>query len=254
MSSHFAALATLALAIMLSPETLVVGLIMASDKKVPRLAAGAFAVGAIAGITFATTIGLLIAHATGTTGDTDHHGTWAGFLVRVVLAATLLFIGLRRALSAFRHNPITDMSKPEQKPSAFSASIAKHFPNIKKQFAPDADLTVRQRVVRAAVAGFAMCGLHPKVFPIAIAAGHQIVQITSATQRSLGIALFAAISVIPAVTPLVIDLVRPGAATRIKEGYERIMKVHGRWIVAVLLIGVALLIGHDAWLKYPGRA
>jgi hypothetical protein len=51
----------------------------------------------------------------------------------------------------------------------------------------------------------------------------------------------------------VIDFVSPSATTRIKDGYERIMKVHGRWITAALLIGVALLIGHDAWEKFPAR-
>ena len=35
MSSHFVVLATLALAILFSPETLVLGLVLSSDKKVP---------------------------------------------------------------------------------------------------------------------------------------------------------------------------------------------------------------------------
>jgi threonine/homoserine/homoserine lactone efflux protein len=252
-SSHFAALATLALAIFFSPETLVLGLIMASDKKVPRLAALAYAVGAVVGIAFATAIGLWIAHAAGTDSAADRHGTWPGFIVRVVLATALLIIGLRRAASAFGKKPIADPSDPEQKPSKVHTWFRGHFPGLMRQFDPKVDLPVRQRVLRAGLAGFAMCGLHPKVFPIAIAAGHQIVQITDPTERGLGIALFAAICVIPAVTPLVIDFVSPSATTRIKDGYERIMKVHGRWITAALLIGVALLIGHDAWEKFPAR-
>ena len=65
MSSHFVVLATLALAILFSPETLVLGLVLSSDKKVPRDAAYAFAIGAVLGITFATSIGLWIAHASG---------------------------------------------------------------------------------------------------------------------------------------------------------------------------------------------
>ncbi len=252
MSSHFAAVASLALAIFFSPETLVLGLIIASDKKVPRLAAGTFAIGAVVGIAFATAIGLWIAHATGTDAPTERHG-WPGFIVRVLLAGALLIIGLRRAVSAIRKKPIADISKPEQKPPALRAWLDRHFPALMNQLNPATDLPVRQRVVRAGVAGFAMCGLHPKVFPIAIAAGHQIVQIDRPAERALAIAVFAAISVVPAVTPLIIDFVRPGATTRIKDGYERIMKVHGRWITAALLIGVALLIGHDAWTKYPAR-
>ena len=68
MSSHLAVVASLALAILLSPETLVLGLIIASDKKSPRLAAFAFAIGGIIGIAMATGIGLWIAHASAAPG------------------------------------------------------------------------------------------------------------------------------------------------------------------------------------------
>ena len=74
-------------------------------------------------------------------------------------------------------------------------------------------------MARAGLAGFAMCGLHPKVFPIAIAAGHQIVQISDRPFRTLGIVMFAVIAVISALVPAVIELVNPGATVRIKEGY-----------------------------------
>jgi hypothetical protein len=66
--------------------------------------------------------------------------------------------------------------------------------------------------------------------------------------------LFAVIAVVPAVLPAVIEMVRPDAAIRIKDGYERVMKVHGRWITAALLLSAALIVGHSAWEKFPGRA
>ena len=248
MSSHFAVLASLALAIFFSPETLVLGLIIAGDKKVPRAAAFAYAAGGMFGIAFATGIGLLLAHVTGTGPHTAHHG-WPGFLVRVAISSALLAIGARRALNAMRHKPIPDATEPEQKPSRIRAELTRRFPSLD----PAADLPVKQRVSRAALAGFAMCGLHPKVFPIAIAAGHQIVQIERPGEKLLGIVLFAVISVIPALLPAIIDVVKPGATVGIKEAYERIMKVHGRWIGALLLIGAGAFVGFDAWRDFPGR-
>ena len=98
-----------------------------------------------------------------------------------------------------------------------------------------------------------MCGLHPKVFPIAIAAGHQIFQITEPGQRTLGIVMFAVIAVVPALLPAIIDVVNPGAVVRIKEGYERIMKVHGRWITAALLLVAGAYVGFEAFKDMPGR-
>lgn len=249
MNSHFAVLASLALAIFLSPETLVFGLIIAGDKKVPRLAATAFALGGILGIAFATGIGLWVASASGTGHASEAHHGWPSFLVRVAIAAALLTIGIRRAINAIRHKPIEDPSKTEQKPSRLRAAVTKRFPALD----PEADLPVPRRVARAGFAGFAMCGLHPKVFPIAIAAGHQILQIDPAGLRSLGIVMFAVISVVPAVLPAVIDLVKPGATVRIKDAYERIMKVHGRWVTVALLLAAGTFIGVDAWRDMPGR-
>lgn len=252
MSSHLAAVATLALAILLSPETLVAGLIIASDKVHPRMAAFAFAVGAIVGIAFSTGIGLLIADATGAEATT-RHGTWPGFIVRAALALTLLVIGLSRARNAFERNPIPDVSEADHKPSKFATRLEQRIPSLARMVKPGADLTNGQRLTRGALAGFALCGLHPKIFPIAIAAGHQITQITDPAERTFGIVLFAAIAVVPALLPAVIEVVKPGASGRIKEGYERIMKVHGRWITAGLLLAAAALVGHNAWEKYPGR-
>ena len=249
MSSHFAVLASLALAIFFSPETLVVGLIVAGDKKVPRLAASAFALGGVLGIAFATGVGLWVAHASGIDAGTAKHHGWPGFILRVVIAAALITLGAYRALNAVRRKPIADPSKPEQKPSRVRAELTRRFPSLDMK----ADLPVPRRVGRAALAGFAMCGLHPKVFPIASAAGHQILQIASPAERTLGIVTFAVISVIPALMPAVIDWVRPGATVRIKDGYERVMKVHGRWITALLLLGAGSFVAFDAVRSFPGR-
>lgn len=249
MSSHFAVLATLALAILFSPETLVFGLIIAGDKKVPRLAAFAFALGGILGIAFATGIGLWVAYASDGDGAARDHHSWPGFVVRVVIAAALLTIGAYRAVNAIRRKPITDPSRPERHPGRVRTALTRRIPALD----PNADLPVPRRLGRAGLAGFAMCGLHPKVFPIAIAAGHQILQITQPAQRSLGIVLFAVIAVVPALLPAVIDMVNPGATVRIKDGYERVMKVHGRWITALLLLSAGTYVGYEAWHAFPGR-
>jgi Sap, sulfolipid-1-addressing protein len=246
-STHLAVIATLALALLFSPETLVLGLVIVNDKKVPRQASFAFATGAIAGIAFSTGIGVGIAALTGT-GSTDHT-SWPGFIVRILIAAALLAIGVRRAIGAIRHKPIADVSRPENRPSKLRTRLVERFPTL----SPKADLSARQRITRAGLAGFAVCGLHPKVFPIAIAAGHQILEITDRTERTLGAVVFAVIAVIPALAPTVIEIVRPGAAGRIKDGYERVMKVHGRWIVAVLLLGAAAVVGHNAFDHMPNH-
>jgi hypothetical protein len=252
MSSHLAVLASLALAIFFSPETLVLGLVVASDRKVPRLAAFAFAIGATAGIAFATGIGLWMAHAAGADVGT-RHGSWLGFVARVLIAGALLILGAYRAVNAFRKKPIADISKPDHTPGTLRTSLTRRFPTLMSRMDPGADLPVSQRITRAALAGFAICGLHPKIFPIAIAAGHQIVQISNPSVRGLGIVIFVVISVAPAVLPAIIELVNPGAVVRIKEGYERVMKDRGRWITVMLLLGAGAFVAYDAWHMMPRR-
>ncbi len=249
MSTHLAVLATLALALLFSPETLVLGLVVASDKKVPRQATLAFSAGAIAGIAFATGIGVGIAALTGTAAVSTGHSSWPGFIVRILIAAALLAIGIRRAIGAIRHKPIADTANPQRQPSKLRTRLLERFPGLDVK----ADLPAHQRITRAALAGFTICGLHPKVFPIAIAAGHQILQIPDRPERALGAIVFAVIAVVPALTPSVIEILRPGSADRIKEGYERVMKVHGRWIVAVLLLVAAAFVAHNAFDHLPAR-
>ncbi|MCV7178761.1 GAP family protein [Mycolicibacterium sphagni] len=248
-STHLAVLATLALALLFSPETLVLGLVVASDKKVPRQATLAFSAGAVAGIAFATGVGVGIAALVGVRSGTADHASWPGFVVRLLIALALLAIGVRRALGAIRHKPIADVSKPQRAPGKLRTRLVQRFPGLDLK----ADLPARQRITRAGLAGFAICGLHPKVFPIAIAAGHQILEISGRGERALDAGVFAVIAVIPAVAPTVIEIVRPGAAGRIKEGYERVMKVHGRWIVAVLLLVAAAFVGHGAFVHMPNH-
>ncbi|MBI3691144.1 MAG: hypothetical protein HY239_10960, partial [Mycolicibacterium aromaticivorans] len=108
MSTHLAVIATLAVALLFSPETLVLGLVVASDKVVPRQATLAFSAGAITGIAFSTGIGVGIAALTGAPNTAAaEHASWPGFIVRILIAAALLAIGIRRAIGAVRHKPIT---------------------------------------------------------------------------------------------------------------------------------------------------
>ena len=138
MSSHFVVLATLALAILFSPETLVLGLVLSSDKKVPREAAYAFAIGAVLGITFATSIGLWIAHASGAVSAPHaDHPSWPGFVVRIVIAGALLVIGLYRAMNAIRHKPIPDVTKADHHPGRLRTSLSQHFPKLMHSLDPE---------------------------------------------------------------------------------------------------------------------
>ena len=126
-----------------------------------------------------------------------------------MIAGALLVIGLYRAVNAIRHKPIPDVTKADHHPGRLRTSLSQRFPKLMHSLDPR-PICRCGSALPAALAGFAVCGLHPKVFPIAIAAGHQILQISDHAERTLGIVVFAVISLVPALAPAVIETMRPG--------------------------------------------
>jgi hypothetical protein len=94
-------------------------------------------------------------------------------------------------------------------------------------------------------------GLHPKSVAVAIAAGHQAMQVTEAEARTLGIAVFSAIALVPAVAPAVIETAHSGACASMKESTERFMKKNGRWMSAAILLAAAGYVAWNAWKNMP---
>ena len=212
MSSHVAILCSLGLALFLSPETLVLGLIIASDRKAPRLAARMYALGGLLGIAFALAVGVALSpemgppSATAAATVTAAHA-WRRCLVRAVLAAMLLTIGVRRTVNAVEDTPIAETSAQERRSSRAWRAFSERFPSAAHLLDPASDLPRTQVGLRGVLAGFAMCGLHPKIFPVAVAAGHQLEQMP-ARVRLPGALLFIVIAAGATITPAILESLR----------------------------------------------
>ena len=257
MNTHLTVLASLGVAILLSPETLILGLIMACDRRAPRLVAWMYAVGAVVGLVMGITIGMLVGpshHAEAAAEGAKSSHPWVDFIVRALIAGVLLTIGIQRAMHAIRGAPIEAVE--EQRTGA-----SKHGPGIvarcKAWFADKfggsmgADLSVSRRCVRSGLLGFATMGIHPKCLAITIAAGHQIAQITDHAARPVAIAVFSAISLVPSIAPAVIETLRSGACAAMKESTERFMKKNGRWVSATILLGAGAYVAWNAFKSMP---
>lgn len=251
MSAHLTVLLSLGLAILLSPENLLIGLVMASDRKCPRLAALTYAIGAVGGIALGLSIGFLVAPAPVAEGAPAHH-TWPQFIVRALLAGLLVGFGLQRAVRAVRHAPIA--GEPGEENEGTRPSLASR---VKRWFAErfkglgGREIPVWRRALRSGVIGFATVGIHPKCLSVSIAAGHQAMQIAVEADRFVGVALFAAVALVPSITPLIVELVRPGGSGMIKEACERFMRTNGRWIAALILLGAGTFVAWHAVKSMP---
>ena len=253
MTTHLTVLASLAVAILLSPETLILGLIMACNKRAPRLAAWMYAVGAAVGLALGLGIGFMLAPSAPTDAK-EAAPSWAEFGVRAVIAVVLIAIGIQRSMNAMRGAPIKEVEAqqaPVKKPGHgvvartkawFSARFGGHM----------GDKLPPWRIgLRSGLLGFATMGIHPKCVSVAIAAGHQALQISDHAQRTLGIAVFVIISMLPSIAPAVIETVHAGASAAIKESSERFMKTNGRWVSAALLLGAGAFVAWNAWTHMP---
>lgn len=251
MNAHLTVLASLGVAILLSPEILVLGLIMACDRRSPRLSAFLYAVGATLGLVLGLVIGSLVAPPTASaTAAAPAAPTWGEFIIRALIAGLLVGVGVQRAINAFRNAPIESEGEGDGKPKGviarLKARLVSLFPG-----GGAGELSLSRRAARALGLGFATMGLHPKCVSIAIAAGHQAMQIPGEADRTLGFGVFFAVAMVPAVAPLAIELVRPGASASIKESCERFMKRNGRWIVAIILLAAGAYVASNAVKDMP---
>lgn len=256
MTAHLTVLASLGIAILLSPETLILGLIMACDKRAPRLVAWMYAIGAAVGLVMGVVIGLLVAPAPATAAKAASP-SWTAFGVRAVIAAVLIVIGVQRVMHALRAAPIAAVEAQEANvPAPGHGAVSR----LKAWFAAKfgghigKDLPAWRRCLRSGLLGFATMGIHPKCLAVAIAAGQQAMQIGSEEDRLVGLTVFAAISMIPSVAPAIIETARAGACAAIKESTERFMKTNGRWVSAAILLGAGAYVAVNAWHEMPGRA
>ena len=251
MNAHIAVLASLGTAILLSPEVTVLGLIAASDRRIARTFSWVFPVGTVLGLAFALFIGFMLAEMH---SMTHTEPSWTRFTIRAVLAAGLLVLGIYRVVNAIRHAPIEKTPKLRERSLGhrFHLWFTAHFPRISKLFDGGIDLPPARRAIRWGLLGFACTGIHPKVFPIATAAGHEALLMASADDRVAGILLFSAIALVPGVIPAVIETLRPGISAHLKETFERFMKANGRWISATFILAVACFVAWNAWGDMPG--
>ena len=256
MNAHLTVLASLGVAILLSPETLILGLIMACDRRAPRLVAWMYGIGAVVGLAMGIAIGMLVgpSHPAEAAAATKSAHPWVEFIVRALIAGVLLTIGIQRAIHAVQGAPIEAVEEQrtgEQKQGHGIVARCKAWFADKFGGSMGADLSVSRRCVRSGLLGFATMGIHPKCLAITIAAGHQIAQVTDHAARPVAIAVFAAISLIPSFAPAVVETIRSGACASMKESTERFMKRNGRWVSAVILLGIGAYVAWNAWKTMP---
>lgn len=250
MINHYSILASLGSAVLFSPEVTAIGLVAASHRHKSQLCSWVFGIGTILGLTFALILGFIFAQ----THITVHHEvTWRGFAVRIAIALALFIIGFYRLVITVRGVPIKKPKKIiNRKLLHFMRDwFSSHFPKSSKIFGNQGELSNSQLVIRWGLLGFYCGGLHPKIFPIVVAAGHQTLLVSSVDTRIIGLVIFLALAMIPGFVPAIMETIHPGIAVRAREGFENFMKRYGQHIAVVLILTVAVIVSLNAKNNMP---
>jgi len=199
----------LSFGITFSPEILIVGLWIASQKEMPLKKAWLFFFGGFVGVTALLFVGLLFSKA-GTDGP-----SWMHFSVRALFGTLLLLTALHTVLKGHKlHQRVNSM---------FEKGVS---PRV------------------AGVLGLCSAVLNVKVISLATSAGHLLASSkASAEARLAGLAVFVIMSALPFLVAAAIASIKLGVITTIMAPCERLFAKYGRWIV----VAICFVLGLELW-------
>ena len=225
--------ASLGFGIFLSPELLIIGLILASDRSHPKANTLGYFLGSALGIVLLLILGYFLTHQ----AATPSHPTGAAWWLRVILGAGLIALGASTAWNQLH---------PKPKPSGHGGShlMAKLMKLLPVSEAPRPGGPLPSLGICTALS-FLLTVVHLKTIGLAMSAGHQLHTTTDQAATLAGLGGFLALSLFPTFLPLGLAVFQPETAIRARQVTEAVAAKHGGWILALifLLIGLDFLHG-----------
>lgn len=226
--------ASLGFGIFLSPEILIIGLLLASDRSHPRANTLGFFLGSAAGLALLLALGYFITHSAA-----PAHSSGAGWWLRVIFGSALVGLGAHTGWKQLHR-------KPREHPSGghggkFTAKLMKLLPVSE---APRPGGPLRSLGICITLS-FLLTVIHLKTVGLAMGAGHQLHLVQNHSVWIAGLTAFLALALFPTLLPLGLALFHPETAVQARKVSQTIAARHGGWILALifLLIGIDFLHG-----------
>ena len=225
--------ASLGFGIFLSPELLVIGLILASDRSHPRANTLGYFLGSALGIILLLLLGYFLTHQTAA----PSHPTGAAWWLRVILGAGLIGLGIHTGWKQLHPKP-----KPAHpKKNGLGAKLMKLLP-VSEAPRPGGPLP---SLGICTALSFLLTVVHLKTVGLAMGTGHQLHAAPDQASLTAGLATFLALALFPTLLPLGLAVFHPETAVKARQVSEAVAAKHGGWILAIifLLIGLDFLHG-----------
>lgn len=223
--------ASLGFGIFVSPELLVIGLLLASDRSHPRANTLGYFLGSVAGLALLLGAGYFLTHSTAPT-----HPSGFSWWLRVILGGALVALGVHTLWKQLYRKP-----EAQPKESKLGAKLMKLLP-VSEEPRPGGPFPSLAICIGLS---FLLTVVHVKTIGLAMSAGHTIHAAPDRVAAMVALAAFLALALFPTLFPLGLAILHPETAAKARKVSEAVAEKHGGWILAIifLLIGLDFLHG-----------
>ncbi len=223
--------ASLGFGIFVSPELLVIGLLLASDRSHPRANTLGYFLGSVAGIALLLGAGYFLTHSTA-----PAHPSGFSWWLRVILGTALVALGVHTFWKQLYRKP-----EAQPKESKLGAKLMKLLP-VSEEPRPGGPFPSLAICIGLS---FLLTVVHVKTIGLAMSAGHTLHAAPDRVAAIVALAAFLALALFPTLFPLGLAIFHPETAAKARKVSEAVAEKHGGWILAIifLLIGLDFLHG-----------
>jgi hypothetical protein len=233
MLNPLAACASLGFGILVSPEILIIGLILASDRSHPRANTLGYFLGSSAGILLLLALGFFLTHSTGSS-----HPSGFAWWLRLILGGALVAYGLHLLWRQLQLKPETP-----PKESKLGAWLMKLLP-VSEEPRPGGPLP---SLTLCTALSFLLAVVHLKTIGLATSAGHVLHGAPGPAALTTALTVFLLLALFPALLPLALAVLHPETAVRARQVSQAVAEKHGAWILAIILLLVGIDFLHGAF-------
>lgn len=205
----------LGLGVLLSPEVLVLGLLIGSSKEKALKKSWLFFIAGLAGLFICTAAGFFLEHAAAAGPSITR------FILRTVIGAIFLLLGLHLLIKGHKKIEATrliDKVKP----------------------------------VWAFLFGFMITGLNLKIITLSMTAGHELrVSTLPSAVRIAGLGVFLGLGLVPLIIPALLETARSGLVSTVMKPCNYFLMKYGRWVGVIICLAMAAVTWKGALAVMP---
>jgi len=236
MLNTLAICSSLGFGIFVSPEVLIIGLLLASDRSHPRANTLGYFLGSAVGIALLLGAGYFLTHSS--TGPT--HPSGFGWWLRVIFGGGLVALGSHTLWKQLYGKGV----KPKKGPAkaGLGAKLMKLLP-VSEQPRPGGPLP---SLAICTGLSFLLTVVHVKTIGLATSAGHALHGAPDQAALTTALAAFLALALFPTLFPLGLAIFHPETAAKARQVSQAVAEKHGGWILALILILIGIDFLHGA--------